>query len=37
MFIVGIRNNGIQIGSYHFEVSNADGLKEALAKTKYYK
>ncbi len=37
MFIVGIRNNGIQLGSYKFEVPNADGLKETLAKTRYYK
>jgi hypothetical protein len=37
MFIVGIRNNGIQLGSYQFEVLNADGLKETLAKTRYYK
>ena len=37
MFIVGIRNNGISLGSYRFEVPNADGLKETLAKTRYYK
>lgn len=37
MFIVGIRNNGIHLGSYRFEVLNADGLKETLAKTRYYK
>lgn len=37
MFRIGIRNNGIQLGSYQFEVPNADGLKETLAKTMYYK
>lgn len=37
MFIIGIKNHGISLGSYRFEVPNADGLKETLAKTRYYK
>lgn len=37
MFIIEIKNDGISLGSYRFEVPNADGLKETLAKTRYYK
>ena len=37
MFKIIIRDNGILVGSYRFEVPKADGLKETLAKTRYFK
>ena len=36
-FRIQINNDGLWIGTYNFEVINADGLKEALSKTRYYK
>ena len=37
MFRIQIKNDGVWVGTYIFEVPNADGLKEALSKTRYYK